>query len=125
MENYHKYVFDTERRTFVGHFEEMYQNESIANFDSWHQEDTRQLNRQISLEIIDQFNFGNIVDVGCGKGALTHRLKKKNNKVLGIDISHTAIDIASARFPDIAFKQLDVGKPAHFSDEVKNEFGGG
>lgn len=36
MAKYHKYVFDTDNRRCVGKFEEMYQQEKIANFDSWH-----------------------------------------------------------------------------------------
>lgn len=42
------------------------------------------------------------------KGSLTHTFKKRNNVVLGIDISETAIQIASARFPDIHFDCLDI-----------------
>lgn len=109
MAKYHKYVFDTEKRTFVGEFELMYQNESKENFDSWHQEDARQLQRKIDLAMLEDYNFQKIIDIGCGKGSLTHLLKKKNNRVMGIDISPTAIAIASERFPDIDFLALDVG----------------
>ena len=77
MTGYHQYIFDTENRRFVGQFEEMYQQEKSANFDSWHQEDSRQLNRKIALNILDAYNFNRIIDLGCGKGALTHHLKKK------------------------------------------------
>ena len=33
MAGYHKYVFDIDKREFVGSFEEMYQNEQVGNFD--------------------------------------------------------------------------------------------
>jgi len=46
MARYHKYVFDADKREFVGSFEEMYQNEKVDNFDSWHQEDSRKLQRK-------------------------------------------------------------------------------
>jgi trans-aconitate methyltransferase len=108
MAKYHKYVFDLENKKFIGDFETMYQNESKENFDSWHQEDSRQLQRKIALAILEDFNFSKILDIGCGKGALTHLLKKRNNKVFGIDISHTAISIAKERFSDIDFEVLDV-----------------
>lgn len=108
MAKYHKYVFDNVKRKFVGRFEDLYQSETKEHFDSWHQEDSRQLARQICLNIIGQFNFPRILDIGCGKGSFTHLLKKKNNNVVGIDISKTALAIAKSRFPDIDFLTLDV-----------------
>jgi 2-polyprenyl-3-methyl-5-hydroxy-6-metoxy-1,4-benzoquinol methylase len=108
MAEYHKYVFDHSARTFVGKFDEMYQQETVANFDSWHQEDSRQLNRNIGLSLLDGYNFETILDIGSGKGALTHHLKKRNNRVLGLDISPTAVNVAQARFPDITFDVVDV-----------------
>jgi SAM-dependent methyltransferase len=108
MAEYHKYVFDSTNRSFVGEFEAMYQQEAVNNFDSWHQDDSRQLNRQIALSIIEQYNFGIIVDLGSGKGALTHKLKRINNHVLGVDISETAVALARTRFPDIEFEAFDI-----------------
>ena len=118
MAKYHKYVFDVEKRTFIGDFENMYAHESIEKFDSWHQDDSRQLQRKICLEILNQYNFNTIVDIGCGKGALTHILKKKNNNCLGIDISQTAIDIAKERFNDIDFVVCDINNIGAFSDLI-------
>jgi ubiquinone/menaquinone biosynthesis C-methylase UbiE len=125
MAEYHKFVFDTDKRRFVGRFEEMYQREKIANFDSWHQDDSRQLNRKIALDILSDYNFGKIVDIGTGKGALTHQLKTLNNHVLGLDISPTAVDVARARFPDIEFGVADVNDLPHFSTYLDQRFGDG
>ena len=72
MAEYHKYVFDINKREFIGKFDEMYQDEAISCFDSWHQEDTRQLNRKVALNLLDNYNFKTIIDIGSGKGALTH-----------------------------------------------------
>jgi len=36
-------------------------------------------------------NFDSLLDIGCDKGVFTHLLKKRNNTVLGTDISETAI----------------------------------
>jgi ubiquinone/menaquinone biosynthesis C-methylase UbiE len=108
MANYHKFVFDTDARRFIGKFDEMYQQERVANFDSWHQEDSRQLNRKIALNILSCYNFETVIDIGSGKGVLTHQLKKRNNHVLGLDISPTAIEVARARYPDIEFDIADV-----------------
>ena len=113
MAGYHKYVFDKENRLFVGKFEEMYQAEDTENYDSWHQDDMRLLTKQISLVLLNRYNFNNVLDVGCGKGAFTHLLKKENNQVTGIDISKTAIEKAKARFPDISFSCVDLTKDSY------------
>ena len=108
MSEYHPYVFDEQRRRFVGKFEEMYQAETEKGFDSWCQDDVRHIERHICLNILGRYNFNRILDVGCGKGAFSQFLKKQNNHVLGIDISETALAVATARYPDIEFRQVDV-----------------
>jgi SAM-dependent methyltransferase len=123
MAKYHKYIFDLEKRELVGDFETMYQNESKENFDSWHQDDTRQLQRKIDLAILEDYNFNKVLDIGCGKGSLTHLLKKKNNYVIGIDISQTAVNIVKERFPDINFVCSDVNNIKNYTLLV-DEMGG-
>jgi 2-polyprenyl-3-methyl-5-hydroxy-6-metoxy-1,4-benzoquinol methylase len=110
MSEYHKFVFDTNNRLFVGNFDEMYKQESKVGFDSWHQEDNRQLNRKIAFSILESYNFNTIIDLGCGKGTVTHLLKKNNNSVIGVDVSDTALEIAKSRFPDIVFKNFDINQ---------------
>ena len=83
MKDYHSYVFDLENREFVGKFDEMYQAESEAGFDSWHQEGLRHLSKKICHLILNEYNFLSILDIGRGKGASTQFLKKKNNTVIG------------------------------------------
>lgn len=112
MKSYHPYVFDEKTRTFVGRFEEMYRAERDEAFDSWHQDDLRILSRLVAQAVLQQFNFERILDVGCGKGAFTHTLKKRNNHVVAIDVSGTAIEVARGRYPDIEFIQGDMASPA-------------
>jgi 2-polyprenyl-3-methyl-5-hydroxy-6-metoxy-1,4-benzoquinol methylase len=100
-ERWHPYVFDTERRRFVGNFEGMYQAEARGRFDSWHQSDPRLLEVGISMLLLSQITFHTAVDLGCGKGWLTARLKRRDNRVVGVDHSATAIAEARARFSDI------------------------
>jgi SAM-dependent methyltransferase len=109
MAEYHKYVFDQENRKFIGKFEKMYLTEHMEGFDSWHQEDQRDLSKQIILLLLKRYNFNKVLDVGCGKGSFTHQVKKVNNQVTGIDISKTAIRIAQKKFPDVNFECVNLG----------------
>ena len=97
---YHRFVFDSENRKFVGDFEGMYQFEDIESYDSWHSSSLTNLAKRIHLEILNKYNFSSILDFGCGKGFFTHLLKKANNRVIGIDISDTAINKAKSYFKD-------------------------
>lgn len=122
MAEYHKYVFDAENRAFVGSFEEMYRADMIGRFDSWHQEDSRQLNRKIALDILGAYNFRSVLDIGVGKGALTHQLKRRNNHVLGLDVSPTAIQLARSRFSDIEFDVFDVNDVVSFGHYLDHRY---
>lgn len=107
MAKYHKYVFDTDARRLVGDFEAMYAAEDREGFDSWHSHDARQLRLQLADVLLSQYNFGSALEIGCGKGTAAQFLKKHNNRVVGIDVSATAIAKAQASFPDIDFRQMD------------------
>ena len=121
MALYHKYVFNQASRSLVGEWEKMYRQESVEGFDSWHQDDSRQLQRMISLQILGMYNFGKILDIGCGKGSFTHLLKKRNNEVIGVDVSETAIATAAVRYPDIDFRSADITNPESLS-KLAQEF---
>jgi len=111
-EPYHKYVFDTERRRFVGQFEAMYRAEETEGFDSWRERDLRDLRKRLSHTLLDGWNFSRILEVGCGKGTFTQLPKKGNNTVIGVDLSETAIRRARASFPDIDFRCMDIAELA-------------
>jgi SAM-dependent methyltransferase len=100
-ERWHPYVFDAEGRRFVGDFEGMYQAERRDGFDAWHQSDPRLLEVRLSMLLLEEITFGTAVDLGCGKGALTAHLKRRDNRVVGVDASKTAIAEARAHFPDV------------------------
>src|SRR5437879_362635 len=100
---YHRFVFDTERRRFVGDFEEMYRREDAEGYDSWSQEDLGSVDKRLSLAIVDGVPAQRILDVGCGKGAFTSLLAQPGREVVGVDISSTAVEKASERWPDVSF----------------------
>lgn len=108
---YHPYVFDPAARQFVGRFEDMYRAESGEGFDSWHQDDLRNLSKQVALTVLAQYSFSRVLDLGCGKGAFTQFLKRQNTEVVAVDLSETALGVARARYPDIAFVHADVAVP--------------
>lgn len=108
MGGYHKYVFDADGRRLVGDFEAMYQAEESEGFDSWHERDLRPLRKQLALTMLAEYNFASIIEVGCGKGAFTHLLKKRNNRVVATDISPTAIARAAQSYPDVDFRVMTV-----------------
>ena len=98
--DYHDYVFKD--GIFVGKFEEMYQNVE----DPWHQADTSAIHYDMMLYLLNRYDVcrswgGVVLDIGCGKGAFTARLKKSLNndvKVIGTDISDTAIQKAKEKY---------------------------
>ena len=69
MSKWHKYVFDEKRYKFVGEFEKMYLAEKKEAFDSWDQDNTSHLDKRICLEVLSDYNFKKILDLGCGKGS--------------------------------------------------------
>jgi SAM-dependent methyltransferase len=116
---YHRFVFDTERRRFVGEFEEMYRQEEVEGFDSWAQEDIGEIDKRLSFAIVDGVPAERILDVGCGKGAFTSLLVQPGREVVGVDISETAIRKARERQPDADFRvgtvdDLDEVAPGRF-----------
>lgn len=114
---YHRFVFDSDRREFVGKFEDMYQCEDAEGYDSWFQENMTNLPKQLSLAILEGYNFDRVLDIGCGKGAFTHLLKKANNYVLGIDISETAISKARTKYPKVEFRSMDASQLSSLAGE--------
>jgi trans-aconitate methyltransferase len=98
---WHPYVFDTDRREFVGKFEDLYRADTEKGFDSWFQSDPRRLEHRLASLLLEQITFSSAIDIGCGKGAFTALLKRRDNRVTGVDLSETAIERARSYFPDI------------------------
>jgi ubiquinone/menaquinone biosynthesis C-methylase UbiE len=102
MQKWHKYYIKDNK--LIDGFDSMYAAESIEGFDSHQQSTLTFLYVKILLAILDRYNFKSILDYGCGKGAITHLLKKENNTVVGHDISEVAVKLASNKYKNITFK---------------------
>lgn len=48
-----------------------------------------------------------VLDLGCGNGAITQKLKEKGFRVLGIDASESMLEKAKALHPDLDFRLDD------------------
>lgn len=101
MKKYHKYVFDSDNRKFIGDFEGMYSNEEKEGFDSWYQSDQNHITKRIAFTLLADVNFSRVIDIGCGTGSFTHRLKRFNTRVVGVDISASAIEKAKKNYPEV------------------------
>lgn len=105
-----EYWLNTEDMTFRGEFEAMYGDIEdpwgcAAVVDS--------LNNRLFMEILfHERGFERIIDVGCGLGAFTQRVKERQPeaRVSGCDISATAVRKAMAAYPEIEFFVLDIQK---------------
>lgn len=110
--DYHDYVIKDGK--FIGAFEEMYQN--IA--DPWHHGDATAPQYDLALYLISRYGIcregGLVLDIGCGRGAFTARLKQQMPKahILGVDIAPTAIKKAEQKYGafGIEFQVMDIQK---------------
>lgn len=108
MEKYHRYIWDYEKQRFLGHFEEMYRAEEVEGFDSWHQDDGNERDWAFHLRMLEPYSCPRILDLGCGKGAFTNLLAQRGSRVVGVDLSPTAIEKARSRFPSVEFRATSV-----------------
>jgi len=86
----------------VGEFEKMYQDFD----DPWEQSEREKFasEKAVCINLIQSLNFQNVVELGCGFGQLTDRIRNVCPSVTGLDISPTAIKKASDLYPKCDFK---------------------
>ena len=102
-ERYQDYLIRDGR--FVGEFEEMYRDFA----DPWHQTSTERFasEKAVGINLLSRLaergGVRRVIEVGCGFGHYTSRIAASGFDVLGIDVSHTAIETARARHPGVKF----------------------
>jgi SAM-dependent methyltransferase len=101
MDRYQDYVIKEGK--FIGEFESMYQK-----FDNpWHQIEAvdDSYSRLSSILTLNSYGVKSVLEVGCGLGKFTNYIHEKlpNIKIVGMDISETAVKKAKVNYPDIEF----------------------
>ena len=99
-EKYQDYVIKDGK--LVGEFEQMYKDFE----DPWEQSEREKFasEKAVCVNLIESLSCGSVVELGCGFGQLTDRISKVSNNVVGLDISPTAIQKASLRYPHCNFE---------------------
>lgn len=100
---------------FVGDFEAMYRECE----DPWLQdaEAARSPLKRLILWRIAQLPERRVLDIGCGNGLYTDRIRSEANaEVLGIDVSPTAVANARAQYPLSRFEVASANEVARFAD---------
>lgn len=98
-ERYQDYVIANGK--LVGEFEQMYKDFD----DPWEQSTYEQFasEKAICVNLIESLACQNVIEFGCGFGHLTNRIKSVCPKVVGLEISPTAVVKASKRYPECEF----------------------
>ena len=100
--DYHDYVFKDGK--FIGAFEEMYLNVD----DPWHHGDATAIHYDSALLLLKRYTNlrGGVLDIGCGKGAFTARLKESfpGVSVTGVDIALEIIYLVIKEYQSLTDK---------------------
>ncbi len=89
---------------FVGKFEEMYQRFNAP----WEQDDQERIefakSPNIAILNLQKYKIGSVIEVGSGLGSYTDAIHRKSGiRVLGLEISETAVEKARSRYPHLEF----------------------
>ena len=87
-------------------------------YDIWaHQYDTnknrtRDLDKRSTIETLSNYNFENVLELGCGTGKNTEWLLSKAKQVIGLDFSREMLNKAKEKISDkrVTFKKTDLNE---------------
>ena len=99
-----------------------YKNPKLVTGKEDPQSDTLRFLKFLKKEEKYKVEDKTILDLGCGTGRNSNYLAELGNKVIGIEISKTALVVAQARAdrgrlgPTVQYRLGDIGKPYDISD---------
>lgn len=81
---------------------------------------TRDLDKKCTIEVLNNVDFKNVLELGCGTGKNTEWLLKKAERIIGLDFSQEMLTKAEQKISDtkVTFKKADLTK----AWEIENEF---
>lgn len=81
---------------------------------------TRDLDKKCTIETLNDFDFKNVIELGCGTGKNTEWLLNKAEKIIGLDFSQEMLNKAKEKIFDkkVMFKKADLTKDW----EIENNF---
>jgi len=101
-------------------WEKEYKNPLFVTKNDGPQADTLRFLKFLKKEEKYKIENKNILDLGCGTGRNANYLAEMGNKVIGIEISKTALNIAQARArelgQDVDYRLGDIGEPYKIDD---------
>ncbi|MCP4153568.1 MAG: methyltransferase domain-containing protein, partial [bacterium] len=114
--DYHKYIFDFEKRRVLGDFEGAYKN-CPGIWPSQHEIDT--VKHRLVCTHLERMEPGiTLLDVGCGYGDFVAYLSQKGIDARGCDISPTAIQKGLKKHPGIKLETGDMAEGLAYGDNA-------
>ena len=98
-----------------GAWEREYRNPKLVTKNEGPQADTLRFLKFLRKEEKFKVEVKNILDLGCGTGRNSNYLAEEGNKVIGIEISKTALKLAQTRAKElnviVDYRLGDIGEP--------------
>ena len=79
---------------------------------------TRDLDHKSTVQTLKEYNFKNVIELGCGTGKNTSYLLTRAEKVLALDFSQEMLNIAKEKIidPCVSFQKADITKKWKVND---------
>lgn len=74
-------------------------------------------NKRVVKSRFAHFNGEKLLDMGCGYGLYTDYFRRIGAEAIGIDGSEKMVEIAGKRYPQTAFRIMDITAPLAFESE--------
>ncbi|MGA8853473.1 MAG: class I SAM-dependent methyltransferase [Christiangramia sp.] len=80
---------------------------------------TRDLDKKITRDILQDLDFNSVLELGCGTGKNTEWLQTKASKLLAVDFSEEMLDLAKKKInsENVIFQKADITKTWDWTSE--------